>query len=167
VAEFVYNLAKLYIADGTIVLTSGGGTAPTCFHMALVTTGYLNTAEDTLNNQDYLLTATTAQSIAHFEAATTSNYARGTLAQSSATEDDTGNLAYVDTDDQTFSSVSSGAAAADANNLGAAIVYAELAASDSSGRVPVSLYDTGFPITPNNGDITVQFSTGGWIQLTS
>ena len=39
--------------------------------------------------------------------------------------------------------------------------------AESTAAILVAKYDTGFPVTPNGGDITVQWSTGGILQLTT
>lgn len=162
-AEFTYNFAKLNLANGTIALTTAGGSTGTPHYLLLVTTGYNDIANR--DDQDYLLFATTASSIAHFEVSSGSmgSTARQYIGQSTATEDDTGNLAYISASTAiTFTSVSSGV-----GDIGGAVIFAEIAASDSSGRVPIAYYDTNFPKTPNGGDIVINFSTGGWLQFTS
>jgi hypothetical protein len=166
VAETTFNFAKLKIADGTIILTTAGGNTETSKYVLFVSTSY--GAVSNFEDQDYLLTGTTTESIAHFEASSGNmgSSARQTIGASTATEDDTGNLAYIQASSTvTFSAVSSGVYAS--GNLGAAVVFAEVAASDSSGRIPIAFYDTGFPVAANGGDVTVQFSTGGYLQLTS
>lgn len=165
-AETTYNFAKLKIADGTIIVTTAGGNAETAKYVLFVSTSYGEVSD--FEDQDYLLTATTADSIVHMEASSgkMSSSGRQAIGNSTAYEDDTNNLAYVQASSTvTYSSVSSGVYTS--GNIGAAIVFAEVAASDSSGRIPMAFYDTGFPVAANGGDITIQFSTGGYLQLTS
>lgn len=156
-AEGVYNHARFLIAEGTILFTSSGpNVADTTFGVMLVSTGYtLDIDQDTVDNQ----TTNDPQS---YEPSTTTGYGRQTLGNRTVTEDDTGNRGDIDIADVTFTAVSSGAGV-----IGGAVIYAELAANDSSGRRLVSFYDTGFPVTPNGGDITIQWSTGGILQLTT
>lgn len=162
-AEFVYNNAKLRYANDTVGLTTQGGSTGTPHFILLVTTGYLDVANRV--DQDFLLFATTSQSVVHFEVSSSSMGSSGRVAigQSTATEDDTLELAYVSASTAvTYTSVSSGAGA-----IGGAVIFAQIAASDSSGRIPIAMYETGFPVTPNGGDITLNFSTGGWVQFAS
>lgn len=161
--NFVYNFAKLNIANGSIALTTGSG-AGTTMYVLLVTTGYETIADTCRMDESYLLIATTTDSIAHFEVSSGSmgSTARQALSQSTATQDNTNewvNLASAT--GITFTSVSSGV-----GDIGGAVIFAEIAGSDSSGRIPVAFYDSGFPKTPNGGDITLSFSTG-WLNLAS
>ena len=164
-AETVYNFAKKHLADYTIRLTTADGAAADSLYLLLLSTGYLDIAN--YDDQDYLLVANTSESIVNFEVTSghMGSSARQAIGATTATEDDTGNLAYMLASTAiTFSAVSSGI---DNGKVGAALIYAELAAADSSGRVPIALFDTNFPVTANGGDITLNFSTGGWLQYTT
>ncbi len=66
----------------------------------------------------------------------------------------------IDAGDVTFTSVSSSAGTA-----GGMAILMEIAATDSSGRILATFYDFATPVTPNGGDITVSFSTGGWLEF--
>ena len=165
-AETVFNFAKKHLADYTIRLTTADGAAATSLYLLLISTEYV--AASSWMDQDYLLTATTTDCIAHFEVTSghMSSIARQSIGATTATEDDSGNTAWMlGSTAITFSAVSSGINAA--GKVGGAIIFAEIAAADSSGRVPIALYDTNFPVTANGGDITVNFSTGGWLQYTT
>lgn len=131
------------------------------FKALLYTTDYI--AESTARvDQDYLLDgADSSASVEAFELSTDgAGYDRVTLGARTITEVDARDAVEIDAADVTFSSVSSSAGVA-----GGMVVFAELAASDSSGRIPATFYDFATPVTPNGGDITVQFSTGGFLEL--
>lgn len=156
-AEGVYNHARFLVGEGTVLFTSSGpGVADTTFGIMLVSTDYtFDITQDVIDDG-------TTDDPASYEPSTTTGYARQSIGSRTVTEDDTGNRGDIDVADVTFSSVSSGAGV-----IGGAIIYAELAATDTSGRRLISYYDTGFPVTPNGGDITIQWSTGGILQLTT
>lgn len=157
--DFSYNVGKLQLADGKVSLTTEGGVAASSFFAMLVSTGYTNVAEDTRNNDDNLGVSGLSTNLASFyEPSTTTGYERQAIGASTVTQDDAGNLAAVDTTDIVFGSVSSGAGV-----IGGMLIFAEIAADDSSGRIPISMYETGFPKTPNGGDINIAFSTAGWL----
>jgi hypothetical protein len=161
-AELVYNYGRLVLGDGQVSLTTEGAVAASSFHVMLVSTDYLDVTDATIIDQDFVLSAAnTSQCAAHFEAATSGNYSRQTLGATTANEDDTGNLAYFDAADVTFSSVSSGAGV-----IGAAVIFCDLTGNDSEAPL-IAKYDTNFPVTPNGGDITLQISTGGWLQYST
>lgn len=137
--------------------------AASSFFAMLVSTGYLSVAQDTRDN-DQAVGTTTAGSTdtpVNFEPSTTTGYERQAIGASTVTQDDTANRAVIDTTDIVFASVSSGAGIAGV--IGGMLIFAELVANDSSGRRPVSMYETGFPISANGGDIKVAFSTAGWL----
>lgn len=136
---------------------SGSGSATT-FAAMLVSTAYNDLSN--IIDKDYVSDGTTA-STTSYEPSTSSGYARQSLTSLAFTEDDTGNLGNVDASDLTFSAVSSGAGV-----IGAMIVFANTVAS-SSQKTLVAKLDTGFPVTPNGGDITVQLSTQGWLSATT
>lgn len=167
-AELVYNKGREGLATGRIALTTDGtpgAGASTVLGVMLVTTGYLDLTDATIIDKDFLDDGTTDDP-ASYEIPTTSNYARATLGARTVTEDDTGNNAYIDVADVTFSSVSSGAGV-----IGAAIIFSpatsETVAAGATASFLVAKYDTGFPVTPNGGDITIQWSTGGILQFTT
>lgn len=144
--------------------TSSGGQEvvlpDSTFECLLYTTDYIDISDR--EDQDFVLDATSSESLAHFELSSAggSGYARQTLGARTITEVDARNAIEVDSADITFSSVSSSAGTA-----GGMAIYFEFAASDSSGRYAASFYDFSSPVTPNGGDITVNLSTGGWLEL--
>ena len=132
------------------------------FKCMLYSTGYIDVASTARMDQDYVLNSpNSSQSVQAFELSTVgAAYDRVTLGSRTLTEVDARNAVEIDSADVTFSSVSSSAGVA-----GGMAIFAELAASDSSGRVLATYYDFATPVTPNGGDITVQFSTGGWLEF--
>ena len=160
--DFSFNVAKLQLADGRMSLTTEGAVAASSFFAMLVSTGYTNVAQDTRDNDDNLGVAGLSTNLPSFyEPSTTTGYERQAIGASTVTQDDTANRAVIDTTDIVFASVSSGAGIAGV--IGGMLIFAELAANDSSGRRPVSMYETGFPISANGGDINIAFSTAGWL----
>lgn len=163
-----YNFAKLNIANQVIDLTTAGGAPGSSMYVLLVTTGYEDVADTDKIDQDYILATTsiaaTSASITHFEVSSGSmgSTARQYIGQSTAAQDNTNEQANIAASTAiTFSSVSSGV-----GDIAGAVIFAEIAASDSSGRIPIAFYDSGFPVTPNGGDITLNFSTG-WLNFAS
>lgn len=156
-AELAMNIFRKRLAEGD----SAFSTAST-YLLLLVSTEWLD--QSALEDFDVIGIAGDSTALPfNYELPTTSGYARATLSTSWAvTENDASNRADIDNADITFSAVSSGAGV-----IGAAILVLERATNDSSGRELVGSFDTGFPVTPNGGDITVQFSTGGLVQLTT
>jgi hypothetical protein len=143
-------------------LSSGGiSLATSTFIVCLYTTSWIDegTARE---DQDYLLNgADSSASLANFELSTVGGaYARGTLAARTFAEVDARDATEIDAADQTFSSVSSSAGVA-----GGVAIFCELAATDSSGRILATYHDFATPVTPNGGDITVQWSTGGFLEF--
>lgn len=131
------------------------------FICVLYSTGWVDVDSTTRETQDYLLNPTnSSDSVDAYELSTDGGYARQTLGARTISEVDARAAVEVDSADLTFSSVSSSAGVA----AGMAI-FAELAASDSSGRVLATFYDFSTAITPNGGDINVALSTGGWLEL--
>jgi hypothetical protein len=153
-ATGVGNLFKTQLSSGGISLPNS------TFKALLYTTGYIDISNR--EDQNYLLGATTNQAAVHFELSSSpaTGYARVTLGARSYAEVDARNAVEIDVADITFSSVSSSAGVA-----GGVLVFTELAASDSSGRVLGSFYDFSSPVTPNGGDIVVQWSTGGFLEF--
>ena len=156
-AEGVFNIARFEIADGVLVLSSVGTTGinASTLGLMLVSTDYTFDPD-----QDVVGVSGDSTSLPFAEEAT--GYTRGTLLARTVTEDDAGNRGDIDVADHTFTAVSSSALV-----IGACIVYNEVATNDSSGRRLVSFHDTGFPVTANGGDITIQWSTGGFLQFTT
>lgn len=157
--DFVYNTFRKGQANDEISLV--GST----FKMMLVSTGYLDVALATRMAQDFVLdvVGSSSQSPQAFEVAgSTGAVARQIIGARAITEVDASNRSDVDAADILFAAVSS-----QAGRIGAAVLMAELANSDSSGRRLVACYETGFPIDANGGDITLQLSTGGFLQFTT
>lgn len=157
-SDFAYNTARLGIANGAISLPNS------TLKVMLVSTGYLSIVEDTRNNQDFVYdtVGSSSQSPVAFEISTGSGYSRQLLGARTITESDANNRAEIDASDVLFAAVSSGAGV-----IGAAVVFAELANSDSSGRRLIACYESGFPVTPNGGDITLVWNANGFLQLTT
>ena len=159
-AELAMNIYRKRLLAGDNAFS----TAST-YILMLVSTEWLDQSD--LEDFDVIGTTTTADFTTghpiHYEPSTTTGYQRETLSTAwLVTEVDASNRADVDNADITFSAVSSGAGI-----IGAAILVLERAADDTSGRELVGSFDTGFPVTPNGGDLTVQWSTGGLVQATS
>ena len=150
----VHNFFKDRIASTEISIPAS------TFKCLLYSTGWIDITNRV--DQDYVTAATTNQGASHFELSSSpaTGYARATLGARTITEVDARDAVEIDSNDITFSSVSSSAGVA-----GGMAIFAELAANDSSGRVMSSYYDFATPVTPNGGDITVQFSTGGWLEF--
>ena len=131
------------------------------FACMLYTTGFIDIA-NRVDQDTVRFDGSTANGVDHFELTSSpaTGYARVTLGARTITEVDARDAVEIDSADVTFSSVSSSAGVA-----GGMLVYAELVANDSSGRIIASFYDFATPVSPNGGDITVQFSTGGWLEF--
>ncbi len=168
-ADFVFTDALLRYADDTVGLTTAGGSTGTPHYIMLLkssggTSGW-TTGISNVEDQAWILVTTTSQSLTHFEVSSSHMGSSGRvfIDQSTASKNTTLNLIEIAaTTAVTYTSVSSGA-----GDIAAAVIFAQIAASDSSGRIPIAAYTCGFPITPNGGDITVNFSTGGWAQFAS
>lgn len=132
------------------------------FKAMLYSTDYLDVATTERMDQDFVLNAANSSNSAEaFELSTVGGaYDRVTLGARTITEVDARNAVEIDSVDSTFTSVSSSAGIA-----GGMALMAELAAVDSSGQVLAAFYDFATPVTPNGGDITVQYSTGGWLEF--
>jgi hypothetical protein len=162
VANFGYNFGRLNLVNQTIDLTTAGGTTGDPCYVLLVTTGYQDLSNR--ENENYLLLTTTSECIAHFEVTSGSmgSSARQFIGQSTAAQDNTLNQANVAaTTAVTYTTVSSGA-----GDLAGAVIFAQIAATDSSGRIPITFHDSGFTVTPNGGDVVLNFSTG-WVNIAS
>lgn len=131
------------------------------FRALLYTTGWID--HSTLReDQDQILNdASSTQSVTAYELSSNpaTGYARQLLGARTITEVDARDAVEIDSADVTFASVSSSAGVA-----GGMALYAEIVANDSSGSQLAAWYDFSSPVTPNGGDITVQFSTGGWME---
>lgn len=131
------------------------------FKALLYSSGWID--ESTVRtDQDYILNPTNSSgSVTAFELSTDGGgYARVTVGARTITEVDARDAVEIDVADLTFSSVSSSAGTA-----AGLCIFVELAASDSSGRVLGTFYDFASVVTPNGGDITTQFSTGGFLEM--
>lgn len=146
----------------TSVANSSSLIASSTFKCVLVSTGYLDVGSTERNDQDYFLNAANSSNCAQaFQLATAGGgYDHVTLGARTITEVDARDATEIDAADVTFSSVSSSAGTA-----GGMVILCELAAADSSGRILATYYDFTTPVTPNGGDITVTFSTGGWMEF--
>lgn len=156
-ATGVGNLFKTQLSSGGISL------ANSTFKVILYTTEWIDQTNRV--DQDYVLNgAASSASLAAFELSSSpaTGYARGTLGSRTFAEVDARDATEIDAADQTFSSVSSSAGVA-----GGVAIVCELAASDSSGRILATYHDFATPVTPNGGDITVQWSTGGFLEFLS
>lgn len=137
------------------------GLANSTFICGLYSTGWIDESTQRTDFEYVLDAADSSASVEAYELSTDGGgYDRVTLGARTITEVDARDAVEVDAADVTFSSVSSSAGTA-----GGMFIAAEIAASDSSGRILASFYDFSAPVTPNGGDITVQFSTGGWLEL--
>ena len=132
------------------------------FYCLLYSTGYIDVASTERQDQDQVLNdADSSNSVEAFELSTDGGgYDRVVLGARTITEVDARNAVEIDAADVTFTSVASTAGVA-----GGMAIYVELVAADSSGRELAAFYDFASPVTPNGGDITVQFSTGGFLEF--
>lgn len=131
------------------------------FKALLYSSGWID--ESTVRtDQDFILNPTNSSgSVTAFELSTVGGgYDRVTLSARTITEVDARDAVEIDISDVVFSSVSSSA-----GDPAGMCTFTELAASDSSGRVLASFHDFASVITSNGGDITVQISTGGFLEM--
>lgn len=134
------------------------------FKALLYSSGWID--ESTVRtDQDFILNPTNSSgSVTAFELSTDGGgYDRVTLGARSFAEVDARDAVEIDISDVTFSAVSSSA-----GDPAGMCTFVELAANDSSaggGRVLASFYDFASVITSNGGDITVQISTGGFLEM--
>jgi hypothetical protein len=87
---------------------------------------------------------------------------RKTLASKTMTQDDTNNRAVFDAANITWTAINAGTA-------GSAILIREGGAgttTSDTGTTLICFIDSGFPVVTNGGDLTVQWSTAGIIDLT-
>lgn len=146
----------------TSVANSSSLIASSTFKCILYTSSWADEGSTTRVDQDYFLNgADSSASLQNFQLATAGGgYDHVTLGARTITEVDGRDAVEIDAADVTFTSVSSSAGTA-----GGMAIVCELAASDSSGRLLATYYDFATPVTPNGGDITVTFSTGGWMEF--
>ncbi len=132
------------------------------FKCVLFTSSWADEGSTTRSDQDYFLNgADSSASLQNFQLATAGGgYDHVTLGVVTAAEVDARDAVEIDAGDVTFTSVSSSAGTA-----GGMAILMEIAATDSSGRILATFYDFATPVTPNGGDITVSFSTGGWLEF--
>ena len=144
-------------------LSTGGATlSGSTFKAFLYSTGWIDIASTTRQTQDYLLNApNSSQSLHAFYLSTVGPI---TLGARTFAEVDARAAVEIDSTDITFTAVSSSAAGTTAGVVGGCAIVAELQAADSSGRVLATYYDFSTAVTANGGDLTVQFSTGGFLE---
>jgi hypothetical protein len=160
-AELVTNRYRAAEARSEIYPTSsGGGETASTWKLMLVTTGFLDsTGFDP--DQDFIADDTTNAPL-NYELSTNGGYERQTMAVRTVTQDNTNNLAVIDSTNITFSSVTTDSG----DNAGAAVLYSEQTAS-SSQAIMISVYDTNFPVNLNGGDIVIAPSTNGWLSYST
>jgi hypothetical protein len=146
----------------TSVANSSSLIASSTFKCILFTSSWADEGSTTRQDQDYQLnSANSSASLDNFRLSTTgAGYDDVTLGARTISEVDARDAVEIDSADVTFSSVSSSAGVA-----GGMAIVCELATAASSGRILATFYDFTTPITPNGGDITVTFSTGGWMEF--
>ena len=149
-------------------LSTGGATlSGSTFKAYLYSTGYLDIASTTRQTQDYLLNPTNSSQSLH--AYYLSTVTAITLGTRTMTEVDARAAVEIDSTDITFTAVSSSAisstAATGPGVAGGVAIVAELQAAASSGAVLACFYDFSTAVSLNGGDLTIQFSTGGWLEF--
>ena len=149
-------------------LSSGGATlSGSTFKAYLYSTGYLDIGSTVRMDQDYFLNPTNSSQSLH--AYYLSTVTAVTIGTRTMTEVDARNAVEIDSTDFAFSAVSSSAisstAATGPGVAGGVAFVAELQAAASSGAVLACFYDFTTALTLNGGDVTVQFSTGGWLEF--
>jgi len=152
VADFVYNLAKKQLLDGSLDLDTDD------IRVMLVDSGY--TAN---KDHDYVDGGGADDPVDHELSGTgyTGGYGgsgRKALASRAVTEDDTNDAGKFDAADVTWSAINAGTAAC-------AIVIKKGTADDTTA-VLIAHYDTGFPVVTNGGDVTLQWNANGILALT-
>lgn len=159
-ATGVGTLFKTMFSSGGITLS--GST----FKAGLYSTGYLDVASTKRMDQDYVLNPTdSSDSLSAFLLSTAgSGYDHETLGTRTFTEVDARNAVEIDSTDITFSAVSSSAESGN-GVVGGMAVWAELGSAASSAHVVTTFYDFSTAVTLNGGDVVVQLSTGGWLEL--
>ena len=148
-ANFLYNRAARRIFDGNLNL------ATSTLKLMLVDSGY--TA-----NRDHDFVGSGAGTPGGEELSGT-GYAAGfggagrrTIANKAFSEDDVNDRAEMDCDDVTWTVINAGTAAA-------AILIKE-GTSDADSEL-IAFFDSGFPVTTNGGDLTLQVNAEGLLHL--
>jgi hypothetical protein len=143
--NYIYNIAKQGLIAGTIAWGTGAG--GDVIKARLVASTYTpNVDHTTMTDVGAGITGATDQ----------------TLASKANGVDNTGDFAYLDAADPTFPAVTAGGTQAYA-----VVVYKFV--TNDAGSTPIAYCQLASPITPNGGDITVQFATpanGGIVKLT-
>lgn len=142
-----YNQAKGRLLNGDLVLSTD-----TIKALLLKGTGY--TFDKDHDAPDNLTPASNEVS--------GGSYARQTLGTKSGTVDDSNDLGYWSCGTITFTAVP----AQGGSNVTALVIY-EHVTNDTDSRL-IAYFDTGtgFPLTPNGGDITVTISASGLLKIT-
>lgn len=111
-------------------------------------------------------TADTEEDVSTISAFTTldefngSGYARQALTGEAVTADNPGNFGKFDANDAAFGTLGAGA-----RNIQAALVYRHI--TNDSDSIPIAFVDSGgFPFTANGSTFTIQWNSGGILQLT-
>lgn len=110
------------------------------------------------NNHNFIDNAGASDPIDH--EISVGGYARQALANTTVTEDDTNDFAYLDADDSVFTSLVAG------QTIGGAILFDQAGGADTA-RVVIAFYDLTDTAT-NGGNVTVQWATpanGGVLKL--
>lgn len=142
-ANIIYNRAKKEIADGTIDLVVDD------IQVMLVTSTYVPNAD-----HDFI-DAGGASDPVDAELAGT-GYTRKSLTTKAIAEDDVNDRAEYDADDVTWTAINAGTA-------DALIVFKNTGVDTTS--VLIAFIDSGFPVTTNGGDLTVQWNAEGILQF--
>jgi len=142
-----YNQAKGRLLNGDLILSSDTIKAA----LILTTPSYTFNADDD------------APSSWVSSEAAGGSYARQTLGTKSGTVDDSNDLGYWSCGTITFTAVP---VQAGTSTIKALIIY-EYVTNDTDSR-NIAYFDTGtgFPLTPNGGDITVTIAAGGLLKIT-
>jgi hypothetical protein len=156
VATGVGNFFMASVANSSSLIASS------TFKCVLYTSSWADEGTTERQAQNYFLDAADSSASLHnfYLSTVGAGYDHVTLGARTISEVDARNAVEIDSTDVTFSSVSSSAGIA-----GGMAILCELAVADSSGRILASFYDFASPVTPNGGDITIQFSTGGWLEF--
>lgn len=136
-AETIYNAAKTGIANGTIDLDTD------TIHILLIEAA--TPTPDPDHATVSAVTAATAEAVG-------TGYARKTSITVTVQQDDTNDRAEVLIPAQTWTGANWG----DATAL---LVFKQV--TNDADSIPISWHDTGFPITTNGGDLTVNFAGAG------
>lgn len=148
-ASLVFNRAKKEIADGTIDLLSD------TLKIMLVDSGYSPDADDEFVNDGAAANELSGTGYASGFAGA----GRKTIGNKSIAADDANDRAEFDsTDDQTWSSIDAGTAAA--------MVLYKHNTSDADSVVIAYIDTGGFPVVTNGGDLTIQWNAEGILQFT-